>query len=221
MARKSSDSELNFIYKPKSPAQKEAEELWKQCRILFFTGVAGTGKTTAALGMALKEVLASTGTDGDVKKKLWLARPHVTCGEDIGFLPGDINEKLGAWLGSFYDCFDVLSGEKWTKLEQKVEIEALSVGMLRGRSLNNGTLIIDEGQLLSYEQLKCAVTRLGKNSRIVICGDPDQSDNYDPIDSPLLDVARKLRSLDQVGILKFPASGQLRDPLITDMLDLL
>lgn len=222
MARtKSTDADLNFIYRPKSPAQKDAEELWKRCRVLFFVGPAGTGKTTAALGMALREALANSGREEQNRKKLWLARPHVSCGEDLGYMPGDLTEKLGVWLGSFYDCFDALSGDKWAKLEKAVDIEPVGVGLLRGRSLRQGTLIIDEGQLLSYDQIVCAVTRIGEGSRVVICGDPDQSDRYDAKDSPLMQVARKLDRLDQVAMVKFPASGQLRDPLISDMLELL
>lgn len=221
MARKTTEADLNFIYRPRSPAQKDAEELWRRSRILFFTGCAGTGKTTAALGMALREALATANKEEQNRKKLWLARPHVSCGEDLGYMPGDLTEKLGVWMGSFRDCFDALSGDKWTKLEKAVEIEMIGVGMLRGRSLRNGTLIIDEGQLLSYDQLVCAVTRLGENSRICICGDPDQSDRYDAKNSPLMEVAKKLSKLDTVAHLRFPASGQLRDPLISDLLDLL
>ena len=216
---KQSETDLNFIYRPRSQAQKDAEQLWRQCRVLFFTGCAGTGKTTAALGMALRDSLAAVNKEEQNRKKLWLARPHVACGEDLGFTPGDLAAKLSVWLGSFYDCFDALSGEKWTKLEKAVDIEMIGCGMLRGRSLRNGTLIIDEGQLLTYDQIVCAVTRIGENSRVVICGDPDQSDRYEAKDSPLIEAARRLRKLDLVGHLHFPASGQLRDPLIADILD--
>jgi phosphate starvation-inducible PhoH-like protein len=217
MARAKTPDALDFLYRPLSPSQQLAEERWRDSRILFFFGPAGTGKSTAALGMAVREALKAVGREAHNRQKIWLARPTVTCDEPLGFLPGDLGEKLQPWLAPLHDCFGDLSNSTWEMLEKTLSIEAVAVGMLRGRTIRNGTLIIDEGQQLTYAQLKCAVTRLGRDSRICVCGDPDQSDIFDPKKSPLLDVAKRLAGLDEVAVVKF--SEQLRDPLISDILD--
>lgn len=218
---KTAVEELDFLYTPLSESQKKAAELWKQCRIMFFIGCSGVGKTTAALGMAIREALKTVNKEKHNRQKIWLSRPAVPCDEELGFTPGDLDEKLLPWLLPFHDCFGDLSNSGWAHLEKTVEIENVPVGMLRGRTISNGTLIVDEAQQLSYNQIKCIVTRLGKNARIVLCGDPDQSDNYNSKVSPLLEISRKISGLDAVGVLWFNPYDQLRDPLITEILNLI
>jgi phosphate starvation-inducible PhoH-like protein len=210
---KQQDKELVFYYKPRSPAQEKAAEIWDQSRIIFMLGAAGTGKTAAALGMAVGEALRIPNA------KLWLSRPTVSCGETLGFLPGDLNEKLLPWLAPFFDCFGDLSNNPLEELSKKIAIEAVAVGMLRGRTIKNGFLICDEMQNATPQQIKLVLTRLGKNSKIVLCGDVDQSDLYTSKKSPLLDAAKKLADLSPtVSVVYFSDKDQLRDPLITDIL---
>lgn len=216
MAKNKLAETLNFYYKAKSPGQEEAEELWKQSRILFLMGPAGVGKTTAALGIALKEIFRND------KLKLILSRPAVDCEEQLGFLPGDLNEKLDAWMGPFRDVFDSLSGSDWAGLQHQLvnRMEVVSVGMFRGRTVRNGILILDEAQNCSYSQLKCILTRIGENGRIIICGDPEQSDRFPKQHSPLVYVANKLTNVDAVSKVYFDVeTDQVRDPLVNEILE--
>lgn len=214
-AKTTADS-LNFIYKPRSRSQKDAEVAWKQSRILFFMGAAGTGKSSSALGMAIREALEAKEKEERGQYKLWLARPAVVCGENLGFNPGSLDEKILPWLAPLQDCFESLSTSSWETLTKSIKVDAISVGMLRGRTIRHGTLVIDEAQQLSESQMRCALTRLGEYSRIVLCGDVTQSDRYTATDSPFADAARKLRDLDTVSVVTF--KEQLRDPLIDEIL---
>jgi phosphate starvation-inducible PhoH-like protein len=204
--------ELEFYYKPLSPAQQKAQEKWESSRILFLIGVAGSGKTASALGMAVKDALKTPNA------KLWLTRPTVACGETLGFLPGDIDEKLLPWLAPFYDCFSNFSNNPLESLSKRIELEAVAIGMLRGRTIKNGFLICDEMQNATPQQIKLVLTRLGKNSKIILCGDVDQSDLYSSKKSPLLDAAKKLNDLPLISTVYFSDKDQLRDPLITEIL---
>ena len=104
--------------------------------------------------------------------KLFLARPTISVDEQLGFMPGNMEEKLGVWAGAFKDCLGDLT---YASLED-FDTELVAVGMLRGRTIKNAILIVDEAQNLTYNQLKCIVTRMGKNAKIILCGDPRQSD---------------------------------------------
>ena len=213
---KTAADSLNFIYRPRSKSQKDAEVAWKQSRILFFQGVAGTGKSSSALGMAIREALDARDREERGQYKLWLARPAVVCGENLGFNPGSLDEKILPWLAPLQDCFESLSTSSWETLTKSVKVEAISVGMLRGRTIKHGTLVIDEAQQLTESQMRCALTRLGEYSRIVLCGDTTQSDRFAADDCPFADAARKLGHLDTVSVVTF--KEQLRDPLIDQIL---
>lgn len=168
-------TDLNFRWAPRGPAQQLAKELWKRSRIMFLVGPAGGGKSSAALGLALSEVLRSSDA------KLVLSRPQVTVDEDCGFLPGTLLEKLTPWLGPIYDVFSTMTDdgdwEKFAKVMDK-RIDCIPTGMLRGRTIRNGVLVLDEAQNCSLSQLRCALTRIGEGGRIIITGDADQSDRF-------------------------------------------
>lgn len=209
---------LSFLFTPAGPGQSQAVELWKRSRILFLLGAAGTGKTSCALGLALREVLNSD------RKTLWLTRPQVECDEESGLLPGTLREKLLPWLGPFSDVVGALSDGTFADLERQLahRLEVQPVGLMRGRTVHNGVLIADEAQNCTFNQLKCLVTRIGRGGRAIICGDTEQSDLFKAKDSPLAAVAKKLEQLDAVSVVRFNANAdQLRDPILSDILRLL
>jgi len=171
---------------------------------MFAIGPAGVGKTHCALALALL----------DKKTPLWLCRPAIACDEDLGFIPGDIDEKLMPWMAPFADVLSSMSFDKLDKIIDKTNCEALSVGMLRGRTVK-GILIVEESQNLSYNQLVCILTRLGETGKIIICGDPDQSDLSR---SPLIEFADKIADLGGVSRIDFPPDACCRDPLVIKIL---
>lgn len=212
---KSKLTDLNFKWSPRGPAQQQARELWRRSRILFLIGRAGCGKTATSLGLALSEINKST------TSKLWLSRPMVFCEEQTGFLPGDLNAKLGAWLGPFYDVWGSLSEETdWTKFASALDkrLEIVPVGMMRGRTVR-GVLCIDECQNLSAAQLKMVLTRIGDGGRIILTGDPEQSDIFRPNESPLMECAHRLEDLDTVSVVHFGPADQQRDELVNEIVN--
>ena len=204
------------LYEPKNPAQKVAHKLFDEAQIMFLIGPAGTGKTAGAFGMALSDVLSKP------HDTLTLARPMVTCDEETGFLPGDLSEKLGPWMGPFRDVYGSLATDKWDALCRRMaeRLELVPIGMLRSRTIRNGILICDEVQNCTYKQLKSIVTRCGENGRVILCGDPEQSDRFDPSDSPLYELRDKLSDLDTVVTVEFDGKhDQMRSPLVTALLE--
>jgi phosphate starvation-inducible PhoH-like protein len=209
-------TDLDFVWSPRGESQQAARDLWKQSRIMFLVGPAGGGKSHCALGLALNEVFRSSTT------RLLLSRPQITVGEQSGFLPGSLEEKLSPWLGPLYDVWSAMSGaDEWSKLVKVLgkRIEIVPTGMLRGRTIRDAVLVLDEAQNCSYAQLKCALTRIGEYGRIIFTGDADQSDRFRPEESPLMDVARRLADLDTISVVRFTHADQQRDPLINDMLE--
>jgi phosphate starvation-inducible PhoH-like protein len=203
---------------PRNDAQEAACELWPRSRVLFLLGASGSGKTHLALGLALREIFAHRRDDGP-RPKLMLARPTVTCGESLGYLPGDLMEKISPWLAPFRDVLGSLSDDTLEELQDEVEIESVPVGLLRGRTVSNATLIVDECQNLTAAQLLCVLTRIGHRGRIVLCGDPQQADLYDdPREVPVVHAARKLGRLDTVAAVTFKPVHIVRDPLVAEIL---
>ncbi len=205
--------EFTVNFEAKSKAQQRVVELWPKSRIIFLLGPAGTGKSHVSLALAIKDALQAK--DG----KIMLTRPMITVGENIGYLPGNVEEKVMPWLLPFHDVLGQMSFSRWEEFTKVVEVETVPLGMMRGRTIRNGTLICDEFQNASYEQIKCVLTRIGAGAKIIISGDPYQSDCYDVEDSPMMEIARKLYKLDTVSVVQFDGvKDQLRDPLISDIL---
>lgn len=215
MSKKKLASDLDFTFTPKGKSQAKVAEAWNRARILFLLGPAGTGKTGCALGLALSQVLRSE------KTKLWLTRPQVTCEEDVGYLPGDLKSKLVPWLGPFHDTFSSFSNSKWEDLEKLLEerIEMVPLGFMRGRTVRQSILVADELQNASESQLKCLLTRIGQGGKLVLCGDSDQSDRFTSKGSPLLKVANRIGGITGVECIYFDPADQLRDQIVTDILD--
>jgi phosphate starvation-inducible PhoH-like protein len=210
--------ELIVSFAPKNAAQQDCVDLWPRSRILFFTGPAGTGKTHCALALSLLEII-NIPPIAAKKPMLMLTRPTIAVdNKKMGFLPGSLEEKIFPWLSPLMDVYGEISFSKFEKLQSLIDLQMTPVEMLRGRTIRNGVLIIDEAQDLSPNEIKCALTRIGKNSKIIFCGDPDQSSLYTRKNSPLLNAATRLDDLDVVSTVKFTEADQCRDQLINDIL---
>src|SRR5579864_2299041 len=178
--------------KPKSPGQTKLVEAIDAKALVLALGPAGTGKTYLAIAKAVEALEA-----GRVAR-IVLSRPAVEAGESIGFLPGEMEDKLAPYLRPLYDALsDRLSMKRVRALMAEGAIEIAPVGFMRGRTLNNAFVVIDEAQNCTYVQLKMLLTRLGWSSTMVITGDPAQSDLL-PTLSGLADVAARLEQLENV-----------------------
>ena len=203
----------------RNPTQQVVIDLWPRSRVLFLIGPAGVGKSAVALGLAARDVLDWKRDDGP-RPKLFLTRPMVGCDEDIGFLPGGVEEKLGPWLAPFRDVLRSLSFSSWDELTAAIDVEVVPVGMLRGRTVSHGVLVADECQGMTDAQMKCLLSRIGHRGRLVLCADPDQNDGgIDPRAVPVHQAAARLAGLDGVAVVRFGAADQVRDPLVSAMLD--
>jgi phosphate starvation-inducible PhoH-like protein len=201
--------------KAKSDGQAELMKAIDDKNLVLALGPAGTGKTYLAIAKAV-EALES----GSVAR-IVLSRPAVEAGESIGFLPGDAEDKLAPYLRPLYDALsDRLSMKRVRSLMAEGMIEIAPVGFMRGRTLNNAFVVIDEAQNCTYVQLKMLLTRLGWNSTMVVTGDPNQSDLLQGI-SGLADVADKLETLPNIAVVRLADRDIVRHPLVAEMLGVL
>jgi phosphate starvation-inducible PhoH-like protein len=196
-----------------TPAQKQAWEAFQQYDVLFLTGTAGTGKSHLATAFAINEILQNR------KKKIVLTRPIVEAGESLGYLPGTFEEKVCPYMMPLYDCMKKLGGDNFAQkdiINSAVEVAPLA--FMRGRTFDDAVCIFDEAQNATKAQLKLFLTRFGKNTKIIITGDPAQSD-LNSVDVPLVDVMFRLESLKGIGMVSFKRDSIVRHPLISDILD--
>lgn len=177
--------------------------------ITFGIGPAGTGKTYLAVVLALKYFL-----QGKVKR-IVLTRPAVEAGESLGFLPGDLIQKINPYLRPLYDAlFDLLSFERVSKLIEDGSIEIAPLAYMRGRTLNNSFIILDEAQNTTKSQMKMFLTRLGVNSRFVITGDVTQIDLESPGNSGLLHSSKLLKNIEEIDFIYFQKEDISRHPVV-------
>jgi len=201
--------------KPKSPGQARLLEAIGAKALVLALGPAGTGKTYLAIAKAV-EALES----GKVARII-LSRPAVEAGESIGFLPGEMEDKLAPYLRPLYDALsDRLSMKRVRALMAEGAIEIAPVGFMRGRTLNNAFVVIDEAQNCTYVQLKMLLTRLGWSSTMVITGDPNQSDLLPEL-SGLANVAGRLEAVRNVAVVRLADADIVRHPLVGEMLAVL
>ncbi|KIL99773.1 Phosphate starvation-inducible protein PhoH predicted ATPase [Paramagnetospirillum magnetotacticum MS-1] len=178
-------------------------------------GPAGTGKTYLAISAAVEAF-----EEGRVAR-IMLSRPAVEAGESLGFLPGDLQEKLAPYLRPLYDALsDRLGGKRLRALLADGSIEIAPIAYMRGRTLNNAFIVIDEAQNCTYGQIKMLLTRLGWHSTMVLTGDPDQSDLL-PGMSGLADIAARLSELPDVAVITLDEKDIVRHPLVASMLTVL
>ncbi len=211
------DREQGYLktIKPKSGGQARLMQAMEAKALVLALGPAGTGKTYLAIAKAV-EALES----GRVAR-IVLSRPAVEAGESIGFLPGEMEDKLAPYLRPLYDALsDRLSMKRVRALIAEGAIEIAPVGFMRGRTLNNAFVVIDEAQNCTYVQLKMLLTRLGWSSTMVITGDPAQSDLLPEL-SGLAEVARRLERVGNVSVVRLADADIVRHPLVGEMLAVL
>lgn len=183
--------------------------------LIFSVGPAGTGKTFLAVLLACQALKR-----GDVNKII-ITRPAVEAGESLGFLPGDLKEKINPYLMPIYDALDAILGqEQKEKLIEKGIIEIIPLAYMRGRTLNEAFVILDEAQNTTEKQMLMFLTRLGFNSKMLINGDITQIDlNINKNKSGLVCAIEKLRNINKISIIEFKTSDVVRNPLVQEIID--
>ena len=194
---------------PKSPNQKKYLELIDQNDIVLGVGPAGTGKTYLAMAQAVSYLLAKK------VSRIILARPAVEAGEKLGFLPGDLAEKVNPYLRPLYDAlYDMLDTDKAGRLVERGTIEVAPLAFMRGRTLNDAFVILDEAQNTTSEQMKMFLTRLGFGSKAVVNGDITQIDLPNPKLSGLVEALKIVRDIEGIGIIHFDERDVVRHKLV-------
>jgi phosphate starvation-inducible PhoH-like protein len=211
------DRDQSYVRKirPRSDNQRLLMEAIDAKPLTVALGPAGTGKTYLAISAAVEALEA-----GSISR-IVLSRPAVEAGENLGFLPGDMREKLDPYLRPLYDALNDRMGAK--RLKQNIDdgtIEIAPVAFMRGRTLNNSFVLIDEAQNCTYGQLKMLLTRLGWHSTMVITGDPDQTDLLPEL-SGLSGIAKRLEGLEDVSVVRLTDKDVVRHPLVGRMLSVL
>lgn len=204
----------SFVKKvrPKSPGQQQLMTAMEEYNLTLALGPAGSGKTYLAITAAVEALEA-----GRVERII-LSRPAVDAGENLGFLPGDLNEKMAPFLRPLYDCLNErIGGKRLKQYMMDGQIEIAPVGYMRGRTLNNAFIVIDEAQNCTYPQIKMLLTRLGWHSTMVLTGDPGQSDLLDGM-SGLAEVAGRLAKVEGIAVVNLSEMDIVRHPLVAAML---
>ncbi|WP_156678458.1 PhoH family protein [Sphingomonas profundi] len=194
---------------PRSNTQIRYMEALASADIIFALGPAGTGKTYLAVAQAVQMLI-----QGQVDR-LILSRPAVEAGERLGFLPGDMKEKVDPYLRPLYDAlYDMLPAEQVERRITSGEIEIAPLAFMRGRTLGDAFIILDEAQNTTTAQMKMFLTRFGMNSRMVVCGDPRQVDLPGPGVSGLADAVNRLEGVEGMATIRFNAADVVRHPIV-------
>ncbi len=195
--------------KGKTLGQKKYIDLMKENTIVFSVGPAGTGKTYLAVAMAVRAFRAHE------VNRIILTRPAVEAGEKLGFLPGDLQTKVDPYLRPLYDAlFDMLGAENFQKYVERGNIEVAPLAYMRGRTLDDSFIILDEAQNTTPEQMKMFLTRLGVNSRAVVTGDITQIDLPEEKRSGLIEATKILRDIEGIGIIHLNQKDVVRHVLV-------
>jgi len=199
---------------PRSAMQARYMHALASSDIIFALGPAGTGKTYVAVAQAVQMLIQGQVT------RLILSRPAVEAGERLGFLPGDMKEKVDPYLRPLYDAlYDMLPAEQVERRIASGEIEIAPIAFMRGRTLSDAFIILDEAQNTTPMQMKMFLTRFGQNSRMVVCGDPRQVDLPDIGKSGLADAVGRLEGVDGIATIRFNAADVVRHPIVGRIVD--
>jgi len=199
---------------PRSKKQKEYVRSLKTSQIVMSLGPAGTGKTYLAVAVALSMLLEKK------VERIILSRPAVEAGERLGFLPGDMKDKIDPYLRPLYDSlYDLLD---YDRIQRKIEsgaIEIAPLAFMRGRTLKNSFAILDEAQNATRTQIKMFLTRIGENSKLVVNGDPSQIDLPNKNQSGLIEAQNILKGIKEIAVIKFDHQDVIKHPLVTKIVE--
>lgn len=199
--------------KPRTENQKEYIRTVAENTITFCQGLAGSGKTHIAIGMALEYLLENK------VHKIIITRPVLEAGEKIGYLPGTAEEKLHPYLLPIIDEINhFISQAQYSTLKLNNKIEVVPLGLMRGRNFHNSFIVADECQNASYEQLKMLLTRVGTESKLILTGDIGQSDLSRHLQGGFIDLINALEGLEGIGHSKLESSDIIRNPIIAKIL---
>ena len=204
----------NKSIKVKNVSQYKYIETIMNSTVTFGVGPAGTGKTFLAVASAVKMY------SEDQIKKIVLTRPAVEAGEKLGFLPGDLSQKIDPYLVPLFDSLEYFFGnENLEYLIEKRNIEIVPLAYMRGRTLNNACIILDEAQNATSGQIKMFLTRLGENSKVIITGDESQIDLYNIDNSGLKKTRKALSNIDEISVMEFDNADIVRNPIVSKILE--
>lgn len=199
--------------KPKTLGQEKYVQAIRDNTIVIGVGPAGTGKTYLAVAMAVSAFRAKE------VNRIILTRPAVEAGEKLGFLPGDLQQKVDPYLRPLYDAlFDMLGAENFQRYQERGNIEVAPLAYMRGRTLDDSFIILDEAQNTTTEQMKMFLTRLGFNSKMVVTGDITQIDLPDGKRSGLVEITKILKNVDDIKAVRFSEKDVVRHKLVQDII---
>jgi phosphate starvation-inducible protein PhoH and related proteins len=200
--------------KAKTPTQREYVQAVRKNDIVFAVGPAGTGKSYLAVAMAVAAL-----KNREVNK-IVLARPAVEAGESLGFLPGDLSQKVDPYLRPLYDALqEMLTAEKLRTFVERGTVEVIPLAYMRGRTINNAFVILDEAQNATSMQMKMFLTRLGQGSKAIVTGDETQIDLPRKSDSGLIQIQRVLRHVEGIKFVYFNKGDVVRHKLVMDIIE--
>jgi phosphate starvation-inducible PhoH-like protein len=203
-----------MLIRPKTPNQRKLVELTKKNDMVFAVGPAGTGKTFIGVALAVKALKEKR------VKRIIITRPAVEAGENLGFLPGDLKEKLDPYMQPIYDALrDMIPAERLATYIEKGTIQIAPLAFMRGRTLDHAYVILDESQNTTHAQMKMFLTRMGKDAKFFITGDPGQIDLPRRVTSGLKEALLILKNVDGVGMMYLDDSDVVRHRLVRKVIE--
>lgn len=204
------------IVKARTPNQRRLVDMFDDHDLIFAIGPAGSGKTYTAIALAVRELKEQR------VRRIILTRPAVEAGEKLGFLPGDMREKLDPYLQPLFDALgDMLPTGKLGRLMDDGTIQIAPLAYMRGRTLDNAAVILDEAQNTTMPQIKMFLTRMGRNAKFIVTGDLTQIDLPHEADSGLAHTVARLKGIEGIGIVEFNKSDIIRHPLVKHIVEAL